>query len=52
MHKASAVKLFSYVPMTVCTSFAHKPKALEPIIVYRSVESVNAHSPPPFLFSF
>ncbi|MBF1455877.1 MAG: hypothetical protein HXN56_00525 [Prevotella nigrescens] len=45
MHKASAVKLFSYVPMTVCT-LLHKPKALEPIIVYRSVESVNAHAPP------
>jgi len=47
MHKASAVKLFSYVPITVCT-LLHKPKALVPIIVYRSVESVNAHAPPFF----
>ena len=47
MHKADAVKLFSFVPITVCTLF-HKPQALEPIIVYRSVESVNAHAPPFF----
>ena len=47
MHKANVVKLFSYVPITVCT-LLHKPKALVSIIVYRSVESVNAHAPPFF----
>ena len=47
MHKANAVKLFSFVPKVVCP-LIHKPQALEPIIVYRSVESVNAHAPPFF----
>lgn len=47
MHKVGDVTPYKYVSMVVCT-IIHKPQPQEPVVIYRSVESVNAHAPPYF----
>lgn len=45
MHKAGEIKAFEYIPVKTYTKI-HKPQIFTSILVYRSVESVNAHAPP------
>jgi len=44
MHKSGEVKAFEYIPVKTYTKI-HKPQIFTSILVYRSVESVNAHAP-------
>lgn len=45
MHKASEAKTIHFCFTPICV-YLHKPKTYNTIIVYRQVESVNAHAPP------
>ncbi len=45
MHKSSDVKTCEFIPVTIY-AYIQKPQIFNIKLVYRTVESVNAHAPP------